>query len=254
MRIVFLPLMGLCLLVANCQPVFPTSDQIEMTEPTLVATDRSVHGTAFFGAAPGGKPFNTAGNLGATFHLGAWGNGALYFNGDVWTWVKHASGNRFEPKRLIYTLEPGYYRENGKSAYRFFIRHQSFHDVDFFGGENEAYELYGASLRHAGKPQVYIQVGKYLNKRVVDYGWDFAGSLTFDLPPWGKKDTYLELWAHHVTGKRASRDGFTDYAAEFGVQYRSGITLFGRYESLHDIDRFLGKTDHHVLTGIRYNW
>lgn len=249
----FLLTVASCFLIAGS--VLAASAQIEMTEPTLSVVDGNVvHGTAFFGAAIGSKPYDTAGNLGATFHLGQWGSGMIYFNGDIWTWIENRTATEFKPRRIEYTLEPGYYQVKGNNAYRFFVKHQSFHNVDFLGGENEGYELYGVSYRRLSKPKFYLAAGKYMNRRVVDYDWDFAGSLTFDLPPLGGRDTYFELWAHHVTENKSSRNGFTDYAAELGVEYESGITLFGRYELLHDIDRFMGTTDHHVLTGIRYNW
>jgi hypothetical protein len=242
----------LCLTVI---PALATSAQMEMTERTLLLEDGEVvHGTAFFGAVIGSDLYNSAGNLGATFHLGSWKPGILYFNGDVWTWIENGADNSFKPRRILYTLEPGYYRQKGNDAYRFFIKHQSYHNVDFFGGMNEAYELYGVSYRHLDKPKVYLELGTYQNKRIVDYSLDIAASLTLDLPPWNDRATYLEIWGHHVTETGSTRNGFTDYAAELGFAYRNGITLFGRYEYLHDINHFDGIADHHVLTGIRYRW
>ncbi len=246
------------LLLIPCVKGLCTSAQIEETEPVLTLADKAVHGTASFGALLGGHVFDSAGNLGATFPLGHIKKSRIYFLGDLYTYVKNPGGQRFQPRRIIYTLEPGYYWEHRDAGYRFFIKHQSFHLIDqpAIGPESESYELYGLSYRQLSSPHLYASVGKYLNKRVVDYNWDFAASATWDLQPWGRTEPYLHGWLHHVTESDhpTGRSGFTDYAAEFGVRFSTGMIPFARYEFLNDIDRFAGSSDHHTLLGLRYTW
>ena len=235
-----------------------SSAQIEEIEPVLTLADKAVHGTASFGALLGSDVYDTAGNLGVTFPLGNIKAGRLYFLGDMYTYIKNPGGQRFAPQRVIYTLEPGYYWERGNAGYTLFIEHQSSHLIDqpAIGPESESYELYGFSYRQLRPPHFYAEVGKYLDKRVVDYDWDLATSATWDLPPWGTKQPYLHGWLHHVTETDGpnGRDGFTDYAAEFGVAYDTGVTPFARYEFLNDINHFAGSSDHYVLLGVRYTW
>ena len=233
--------------------VWATSPQIELSEPLL---DRPglVHSTAFFGAVAGSKVYDTAGSLGTTFQLGKQKSGRFYFFGDIFTWIKNMSGTSFEPKRITYTLETGYAIENEGNRTRIFIKHQSFHNVDFVDGPRESYELYGVSYQWLKKPDIYLSVGNYLNKKNVDYTWDLVASATIDLKSIEGHDTYLHVWLHRVTESGNIRDGFTDYAGELGVHLSPAVTAFGRYELLNDIDHFKGTADHHTMIGIRYQW
>lgn len=235
-----------------------TSAQIEMADPVLPCVqEKPVHGTAFFGLVPGSDLYDTAGNLGATFELAKKRASIVYFTGDLFTYIKNPGGTHFEPRRIIYTLEPGVaVRKGSCDVYRLFIKHQSYHDVDFTDGINESYELYGLGYCHGNLNGVHLSVGKYLNRKAVDYDWDLAAAVTIGLGKGIGGDVYTHLWVHRVTESSppAGRDGFTDYAAELGVKYISGITLFGRLEHLHDLDRFAGRTESHGLTGLKYEW
>lgn len=247
---------ALVLLLLTPAPAFCTSPQIELSEPILTLDDATVHGKVSFGVLAGSDLYNTAGNLGGTFSLGHMNGGMFYFFGDIFTWVHNPKWDSFEPQRIIYTLEFGYYWEHGDDGYRLFAKHQSFHDVDMCDGLQESYELYGASYRRLTRPEFYASLGLYQNRRVVDYRWDLAVAATFDLPPVWDKQTYLHLWLHQVTEKHApgAGNGFLDNAAEAGIVFDTGVVLFARYECLHDINCFDGITDKHVLAGVRYSW
>ena len=248
-------LLALLALLARA-PAPCTSPQIELSEPILTLDDQAVHGTAFFGAPFGSHVYSTAGDLGATFPLGHVDGGKPYFFGDMFTWIRNPSGCEFEPRRIIYTLELGYYWEVENNGYRFFAKHQSFHDVDFYDSLDKGYELYGLSYRRKESPEFYASVGKYMNDCIVDYQWDLVAATTFALPPVWEKETYLHLWLHQVTENDGpgGRDGFLDYAAEVGIKFDTGVTLFTRYEFLHDINYFGGAADRHFLTGAAYRW
>jgi hypothetical protein len=247
----------ICLGMLLCtKPACATSAQIELSEPVLPVTQGEINGSAFFGAAVGSDAYDTAGDLGATFPIGSMGSGQLYFFGDVFTWVEDIHGGKFQPRRIIYTLEPGCDYVLGKDEYRFFIKHQSFHDVDFFDDLEESYELYGINYRRLGSPEYVLRTGKYLNTNDVDYDWDFAAAATFGLARTQDSETYLRIWVHHVTENNdlIDRNGFTDFAGEVGTSYKNGITLFARYQLLHDIDRFGGRSEHQLLVGPKYVW
>jgi len=244
------------LFLAACAPASCASPQFELTEPVLVPTDNLVHGTATFEILLGSHVYNTAGNLGATFPLGTARSGRFYFYADMLTWIRNPGDSRFEPRRIVYTLEPGYYIQRDDNRYRFFIKHQSFHNSDTFCDDNESYELYGLSYNSLRRPELYVSVGKYVNRCVVDYTWDLVGWATWELAQSDSTTTYFHAWLHIVTendGPRG-RNGFTDYAAELGLRFNSGVMLFARYEFLHDVDRFAGESDHRLIPGITYTW
>lgn len=250
-----------CLLtLAYClsgSPGLCTSAQIELSEPILTMDDQAVHGTAFFGWTLGSDLYNTAGDLGATLPLGHTENGKPYFFGDMFTWIRNPSGDEFQPRRIIYTLEAGYYWEPEEDiGLRAFVKHQSFHDEDMYDCMDESYELYGVTYRKKGPPDYFGRIGLYLNKRGVDYQWDIAAAATFPLSPVWNKETYIHFWLHQVTehGNPTGRGGFLDYAAEAGIIFDTGVVLFTRYEYLHDINCFNGDSDHHFLTGVAYHW
>lgn len=252
---VFLSIVLLCFVMHGI--VFATSAQIEFSDPILpMPDDKSVHGKVFFGVVSGSDIYDAAGNIGATFDIGVVDKGSLYFSGDIFTYLEVKDGfSDFNPRRIIYTLEPGYVRVRGNSAYRFFIKHQSFHDVDSSDELDESYELYGLSYKSAGNPEFYIAAGKYLNVKDVDYEWDFTASATFDLQIIRNRSTYFHAWVHHITEDGTiDRNGFTDYAGELGISFKNNLTWFARYELLHDIDRFNGLTDNHAIIGARYIW
>ncbi|MHB0997915.1 MAG: hypothetical protein ACYC27_01610 [Armatimonadota bacterium] len=233
--------------------VFATSAQNELSEPVLTANDSKGNGQAFFGTALSDDIYNTAGSLGATFRTGRIGPGKLYFFGDIFSWI-NTTHSEFKPQRVIYTLEPGYFYVSEKSTYRFFIKHQSYHDVDFTDNIDESYELYGLSYKYSANPEYYLRIGKYMNRKDVDYNWDFAGYVRFYLDDSTNVNPYLHLWLHQVTESDNStdRNGFTDYAIEAGYEWKSGLTIFARYELLNDLNRFNGNSDHHILFGPKY--
>lgn len=254
---IIVAVMTVAMTVSVQEAVLATSAQMELSEPVLpVAKDKTANGTAFFGWVGGGDVYNTTGNLGGTFPLGEIKRGKLYFFADLFTWIENPNSSRFRPKRVIYTLEPGYNYVLGDSEYRFFIKHQSYHDVDFADNLEESYELYGLNYRLLRRPELQLRVAKYVNRRVVDYDWDLAASATFDLPSNFGRQAYIHGWIHHVTesGNSFGRSNFTDYAAEFGFTVNAGLTLFARYEYLHDLERFGARSDHHVLVGPKYVW
>lgn len=244
------------LFLAACARASCTSPQFELTEPVLVPTDNLVHGTATFEVVTGSQLYNTRGNLGATFPLGAAKSGRFYFNADMLTWIQNPGHSRFSPRRVVYTLEPGYYVQRDDNRYRFFIKHQSFHNSDTFCQDNESYEIYGLSYDSLRNPELHFAIGKYVNRCVVDYSWDLVGWATWKLAQSDSSATYFHVWLHTVIegdGPRG-RNGFMDYAAVLGLEFNGGIMLYARYEFLHDIDCFAGRSDHHLLTGITYTW
>jgi len=253
-RLLLPTIFALAVIAATPKTALSTSAQIEWTEPVLVTDEQLVHGTAFIGILPGSDVFDTAGSLGVTFDVGQLGAGGLYLFTDIFTWIDNA-GLDFEPMRVIYTLEAGCSPPRGEGRYSFFIKHQSFHDIDTFDDIDESYELYGARYRFGGSPQWYVRAGKYLNRSTVDYDWDLAASVTYDLRPIRERPTYAHAWVHHVFEEGdVGRDEFTDYAVELEVRLHSGLIPFLRYELLHDIDRFNGASDHHLMLGTRYRW
>jgi hypothetical protein len=174
----------------------------------------------------------------------------------MFTWVDNPSATDFRPKRIVYTLEPGFVYSQGASQMRLFYKHQSFHDVDIENDIVESYQLLGVSYRWLKNPGFYVAVGNYTGNHIVDYQWDLTGSATYEFGAANRTRPYAHIWIHHVTETSGpnGRDGFTDYAGEIGFILSDGITLFARYEELHDLDHFAGTTDNHVLTGIKYNW
>lgn len=245
------------LLLTIAVGVLADSAQLEMTDPVLpVGKGHAANGTAFLGWVGGGHAFNTAGNLGGTFPIGSIHRGEFYFNGDMFTWIRNPRPADFRPRRIIFTLEPGYNLVKNDDEYRFFIKHQSYHNVDFVGPPRESYEMYGFSYRRLRYPLVGVRVGKYLNRRTVDYDWDFTGSVTFALPDSMGYKSQLHGWIHHVTesGNSFGRNGFTDYAVEYSFTINGGLRMITRYEFLHDIESFGSRSDHHVLVGPMYTW
>lgn len=242
------------MLILTSSSVFATSAQIEMADPVLpIPKGVPARGTASYDNVVGGNLYDSAGNLGATFPLGQIGKGQLYFCGDIFSWVKNPNFTEFRPQRVVYTLEPGYNYISDNNEFRFFIKHQSFHDPDVLNTSIESYELYGLSYRWLGHPQQYsFRVGYYLNTCHVDYKWDLSGAALFYIPKIPAKDFYLELWLHYVS--ESSGGGFTDYAGEVGMTIHDGLKIFGRYELLHDLDRFDGTADQHLLVGPKYIW
>lgn len=233
--------------------IYATSAQLELTEPVLIPDNR-VHGTAFYGALLGSDVYDSAGNLSATFTAGTVQRGHLYFFGDIYTWVRNVRPTQFQPRRVIYTIEPGYFLVRDRDTFRLFMKHQSYHDVDFSDGVNEAYELYGAGWQRAGNPEYSVRIGKYLNERSVDYDWDISGAVTGIVGDSDGRPVYAHLWLHRVEEHgHGDRDGFADYAAECGIRYRSGTSVFARYQLLHDIDAFAGAADHHLMLGVKYS-
>lgn len=233
-----------------------TSAQIESAEPVF-ATDTSTCPTgasASFATVLGSRLYDTAGSLGGTFKGKMVGAGQLYFFADIFTWVDNVNVTEFRPRKIIYTIEPGYIIRRDKKSCRIFVKHQSFHDVDVSDEITESYELYGVSLARYGDIDQRFSIGKYLNERIVDYDWDLAASATVQLGSARKQPIYGHVWLHHVTehGNIIGRDGFTDYAVEIGIKWFSGMTGFLRCEFLHDMDAFGGISDHYVLVGARY--
>lgn len=241
------------ILTAAASACFATSAQIEVTDPVLPVIDGTrAHGNVFYGAVVGGGLYDSAGNVGVTIPLAKAGKGHVYFWGDIFTWVKNPSITRFEPKRVVYTIEPGYDYVTENHEFRVFIKHQSFHDPDAANALKESYELYGVDYRRLGSPQLEFRVGYYGSKRRVDYNWDFLASANFDLSKAVGRGVYAEIWLHEVT--RADGGNFLDYAGEVGIKIRDGVMIFGRYEYLHDLDHFGGVADHHFLIGPKYSW
>lgn len=234
-------------------PAACTSADINLTEP-VPPSEEIVSGNAVFGIVAG-QVYNSFGNLGATFDIGNLGGGRFYFFPDILTWIKNPNTSEFEPRRVEYTLEVGYFSPGADHRLSFFIKHQSFHDVDSFDGIQESYELYGARYLTMKDPSIVLRVGKYLDVRTVDYDWDFALSATSHIGNVGARPLSASATLHSVTEKGSrARNGFTDYSAEISLEFRSGIDLFLRYETMHDINRFAGTTDHHGIVGTRYVW
>lgn len=233
-----------------------TSAQLSTMDPLLpIEEGKTANGTASYTVILGSELYDSAGHLGATFPIGRSGDGRFYFFGDLHTWVKNPTITDFNPRRIAYTLEPGYYRTSGRNEYRFFIKHQSFHDVDFGDELDESYELYGLAYRRTGSPEYYLRLGRYYNTVDVDYEWDIAASVELGVSASESRQNLLKFWVHHVTADGSdSRSGFTDYAVEYEIAYRNGLTLFARYQFLHDLDRFDGTSDRHVMVGPRYVW
>ncbi|MCL6520060.1 MAG: hypothetical protein K6T99_09510 [Armatimonadetes bacterium] len=231
-----------------------TSPQIEWSEPSFVLNGAMSSAVAFFGIISGSSLYDTAGSLGATFQKKMAKEGSYYFFADIFTWIEN-KGTEFMPRRVIYTIEPGYTTLRGNARWRAFIKHQSFHDVDSFDNLNEAYELYGLSFQQLSEPMWYISVGKYLNRRIVDYRWDLATSVTREIGSLKKNRIYGHVWLHYVSehqGNILHRNDFTDYALETSVDFQNGLVGFLRYELLHDIERFAGTADNHLILGARF--
>jgi hypothetical protein len=234
------------------------SAQVEMTDPVLpIPAGQVAAGTAAVDWVAGGRLYNSVGNLGDTFSLGSIRGGQLYFHGDIFSWIDNPSLTDFSPRRLFYTLEPGYNWVQDGNELRVFIKHQSFHSVDTPDVPSKvSYELVGFSYRRLSNPRITLRVGGYVDKTTVDYGWDLLGSANFDLPKCLGHRSYAEAWVHHVTetGNPSGRNGFTDFAAECGLTIHDGFSIFARYEFLHDVDVFNGTSDHHYLVGPKYVW
>ncbi|MHB0912717.1 MAG: hypothetical protein ACYC2Y_04640 [Armatimonadota bacterium] len=247
-RLMLIMLLGLSTAAAHA-----TSASLESGEPILPPPLNFAHGRASFMMLLNSDLYDAAGDLGATFRLGSAGEGSFYFLGDMFTWIDIKSNLDFNPQRIEYTLEPGYAIQHGRGIYSFFVKHQSFHDVDFTDDIDESYELYGARYSRTGSHDMMLRVGKYLNTRDVDYDWDLAGQAIFYTKQSDDERTYLKVWAHHVTVE-GNRSDFTDYAGEVGIEYRSGATVFVQYAFLHDLDRANGQSEHLLLVGPRYEW
>ena len=234
---------------------FAMSAQLELADPVLPINDgTSAHGNASYGVVLGGKLYDSAGNLGVTMPVGRIGKGRIYFMGDIFTWVKNPSLSDFVPKRIQYTLEPGYDYVSQNNEFRLFIKHQSFHDPDTWNMLHQSYELYGIDYRKLGHQQQYeLRAGYYVNESCVDYKWDFLASATFDLSKACGHGVYAEVWLHEVTNG-GGRSDFLDYAGEIGMTIHDGFKVFGRYEYLHDLDVYGGASDHHFLIGPKYVW
>ncbi|MDI6827727.1 MAG: hypothetical protein QME62_04495 [Armatimonadota bacterium] len=253
MRALILAICFASAVVAVSFPSEATSPQIEWSEPLFLTTGSKSSAAAFFGLVPGSKVYDTAGSLGVTFQKETRAGEGFYFFGDIFTWIKN-KGTQFMPRRVIYTIEPGYITTRGKLRWRAFIKHQSFHEIDSFDQLNEMYELYGISFQQVSQPLWCVSVAKYLNRRVVDYRWDLATSVTRKIGSLNENDLYGHIWLHHVTEHRGNamhRDGFMDYAIESSVDFKNGLIGFLRYEVLHDIERFGGTTDSHFVLGVR---
>ncbi len=249
-------ILAICLtstMVAVSFPLEATSPQIEWSEPLFLTNGSTGSAVAFFGLVPGCKVYDTAGSLGAMFKKATAAGECFYFFGDIFTWIKN-KGTQFMPGRVIYTIEPGYITTRGKLRWRAFIKHQSFHEIDSFDQLNEMYELYGVSFQQLSESLWYVSVGKYLNRRIVDYRWDLATSVTRKIGSLNENNLYGHIWLHYVTEHRGNamhRDGFTDYAIESSVDFKNGLIGFLRYEVLHEIERFGGTTDSHFVLGVR---
>lgn len=237
------------------RPVWCTSAQSDMTEPVPLAQDEIVRGKAMFAVMGGSDTYDTVGNLGATFRIGNLLGGDLYFFADMLTWIENPSASEFQPRRIVYTLEAGYTPKAVENRTTLFVKHQSFHDVDSFDGMDESYELYGLRYRVREEPHVWLRIGKYLNRTVVDYDWDYIVGLQSDIGTMGNNLLYGFALLHYVTEDGSSgRDGFVDWALETGLDFQNSITLFLRNEQLHDVDRFAGITDTYTTLGIKYEW
>jgi len=242
-------------MAALSQPAQCTSAQTDWTEPVPLVAEKMVRGKAMFGVLGGSDLYDSVGNLGATFDIGDVKGGDIYFFGDVLTWITNPKLTDFEPRRVVYTLEAGYISPVDDQRYSLFVKHQSFHDVDSSDGIDESYELYGFRYRISDEPAILLRVGKYANRSAVDYDWDFAVGSATSLGSISDRQLYASAWVHHVTESgNPDRDGFTDYFIEVGVEFLSGIDVFVRYELLHDLDRFDGTTDHHLVLGTKYIW
>jgi len=247
-------LVALSCVIGCATSLYAMSAQIEMSEPVFGSDACPTEASALFALVPGSHLYDTAGSLGGTFKEKKVGDGRLYLFADIFTWIDNVNTTEFRPKKIVYTIEPGYTVKRGERRYRFFVKHQSFHDVDVFDEFTESYELYGVNFTLEGEDKKSFSFGRYLNNRVVDYDWDFAVSLTHVLGSVHDKPLYGHVWLHYVVedSNALDRDSFTDYAAEVGIRMRGGITAFARYEFLHDIDSFCGASDHHVMLGTRY--
>ncbi|HEY3297170.1 MAG TPA: hypothetical protein VGK34_00830 [Armatimonadota bacterium] len=233
------------------------SAQVELAEPVLPIEDgKAANGNATMVWVTGGDVFDSAANLGGTFPVGRIHRGQIYFHADMFTWIDNPSISSFKPRRIFYTVEPGYNWVKNEDEIRFFIKHQSFHDVDIHIGDTESYELIGLNYRKLTNPHFELRAARYTNNKIVDYTWDFAASMTYDLPKSLGYEAYLHAWVHHVTesGNDFGRDGFTDWAAEYGFTVNDGLKLFARYENLHDIEYFGSRSDHHFMIGPKYYW
>ncbi|MDO8682303.1 MAG: hypothetical protein Q7N50_02315 [Armatimonadota bacterium] len=246
-------MLPLAILALFARGVLAQSEAIP--QPTLFGTH--VHGDIMAGYYAQSDVYDYLADINIWFDYGSAKGAKLYFYGGILTLIKSTDEESFEPDRYRGTLEPGIRLQRGNSSYEFFIKHQSFHDIDRFDDLDETYEIYGLRYRKAGPWNYTLSAGKYENKDDVDYDWDYYASLdNACIRVCNGKPIYTALSLHGVTedGSLANRDDFLDYSLEVGLQSSLGIRYFANYRQTHDIDRFNGATDHGIILGVRYAW
>lgn len=191
------------------------------------------------------------------FDFGQYKDFVFFFNGGLLVYAEDNSDKTFQPRRLRGTLEPGTYLRKNRNTYYFYIKHQSFHDIDTFDNLDEAYEIYTLAYKYSGNPTFFVSAGKFLNTDDVDYDWEFVG--WFEYPNLFHKShnpVYFSGSVRRVeeTGDLSDRNGFTDFTSELGVETAPGLRYYTGYRVIHDVNRFDGATDHEWAVGIKYLW
>lgn len=217
-----------------------------------------VHGQAELAYMAASDIYRYLADVNLWFDFGSWKKATFFFDGGVLVYASQDEDRGFQPDRLRGTLELGSYVPQQKNTYYFYVKHQSFHDIDSFDNSDESYEIYTLAYRRHERPvTLFASAGKFENQHDNDYDWEFL--FWFEVPRIGmagKDPLYLSGSARHVTetDNPTGRDGFTDFTAEFGIQTTPGLRFFTAYRQIHDINRFNGLTDHELLLGMRYGW
>lgn len=195
-------------------------------------------------------------DLNVDFDIGAWKEARFAFGGGILLYAD-SDEQMFQPDRFRGTFEPQVYTVKGPDIYAFSIRHQSFHDVDSLPPGSMSYEIINLSYLHRGRPNIWAQLGKFINQHGVDYEWN--AYLDIDTGYIGRcryGPVYVRGTGRYVgeSGQIPDRHEFFDYNLETGLQTTSGVRYFTAYRQIHDINEFDGVTDHQWVIGIRYVW
>jgi hypothetical protein len=237
---------------AQLAPPFP------YPEPAPESVVKNIHGSLELGYLATSKVYRYVADVNVGFDFGSWRGAKFNFGGGILTLVRSGSGDDFQPDRYRGTIEPAIYLPKGRSAYIFSIRHQSFHSIDKPSDGKESYELYNAAYQHAGPPNIRIAIGKYINRKHVDYNWEVLAQVDTACLGYCKFGKfYVSGLAHYVkesSDSLSGRDSFTDVSLEAGIESKSAIRYFVALRQIHDIDRFLGTTDNQVLIGTKILW
>ena len=93
-----------------------------------------IHGDASAGYYATSEVYRYAADVNLNFDFGAYKDVKFAFDCGIRTLIKADAGTSFQPDRYRGTLEPSARLKRGKDTYEFFIKHQSFHDIDRFDG------------------------------------------------------------------------------------------------------------------------